>query len=649
MSDDFSVDGTLARAIPGFNPRESQQKMALAIQQCIPSQRSLVIEAGTGTGKTYAYLVPALRADKKVIISTGSKTLQDQLYHRDLPALIQALNWQGQAAILKGRANYLCIERAEAVIRAGGDRPLEQLNELVKLQRWSTQTDLGDISQCAEVAEDSLIWPEVTSTNENCLGGDCPHYSDCYVVKARKRAMDADLVVVNHHLFLADCVVKKTGFAELIPSAGIVIFDEAHQLPDIASQYFGEQLSSRQLQDLARDITMVYRTEVGDLAQLQKVADRLHQVTQDFRQQLGEPGFRGNLSVLLHQSANQQMLRLLDDALTLCLDVLKLAVGRSALLDAALERATGYRNKLNRLLQVDETGYSYWFELTRHHFILALTPLSVASQFIAIRQQHPACWVFTSATLSVQGSTQHFTTRLGLANAQQLLLPSPFNYQQQSLLCVPRNLPEPFQGRSAEKLVALLAPVINANSGRCFLLCTSWQMMRQLSELFRAQLALPVFTQGETSKAQLLNQFVTAGNALLVATNSFWEGVDIPGRVLSLVIIDKLPFTSPEDPLLKARMEDAQRRGLDPFATVQLPEAVIMLKQGVGRLIRNEQDSGALIICDDRLVSRPYGEVFLQSLPDCPRTRSLDTVRQFLQETDTRSTNSPHLSLSPPL
>lgn len=639
MSDDFSVDGILARTIPGFRARDAQQKMARAIQQCINSPRELVIEAGTGTGKTYAYLVPALRAGKRVIISTGSKTLQDQLYHRDLPTIIEAIKWQGQAVVLKGRANYLCIERFEAVNSAPGDRPAQQLNELIKLRRWSTQTEQGDISQCAEVAEDSPIWPEVTSTNENCLGGDCPHYSDCYVVKARKRAMDADLVIVNHHLFLADCVVKKTGFAELIPSADIFIFDEAHQLPDIASQYFGDKLSSRQLQDLARDIIMAYRSEARDLAQLQKVADRLIQVTQDFRLQLGEPGFRGNLRDLLQHPAALRMLNLLDDALLLCLDVLKLSVGRSALLDAALERAVIYRNKLTRLRLVEENGYSYWFEVTRHHFSLALTPLSVASQFTAILQEHSASWILTSATLAVQGSTQHFTERLGLANAQQLLLHSPFDYQQQSLLCVPHDLPRTYQGRSAEKLVALLAPVINANEGRCFFLCTSWQMMRQLTELFRATLALPVLMQGETSKAQLLNQFTTAGNALLVATNSFWEGVDIPGRALSLVIIDKLPFTSPDDPLLKARMEDASRRGRDPFASVQLPEAVIMLKQGVGRLIRNEQDRGALVICDDRMVSRPYGEVFLQSLPDCPRTRSLDKVCQFLREAETHHTH----------
>lgn len=639
MSDDFSVDGILARTIPGFRARDAQQKMARAIQQCINSPRELVIEAGTGTGKTYAYLVPALRAGKRVIISTGSKTLQDQLYHRDLPTIIEAIKWQGQAVVLKGRANYLCIERFEAVNSAPGDRPAQQLNELIKLRRWSTQTEQGDISQCAEVAEDSPIWPEVTSTNENCLGGDCPHYSDCYVVKARKRAMDADLVIVNHHLFLADCVVKKTGFAELIPSADIFIFDEAHQLPDIASQYFGDKLSSRQLQDLARDIIMAYRSEARDLAQLQKVADRLIQVTQDFRLHLGEPGFRGNLRDLLQHPAALRMLNLLDDALLLCLDVLKLSVGRSALLDAALERAVIYRNKLTRLRLVEENGYSYWFEVTRHHFSLALTPLSVASQFTAILQEHSASWILTSATLAVQGSTQHFTERLGLANAQQLLLHSPFDYQQQSLLCVPHDLPRTYQGRSAEKLVALLAPVINANEGRCFFLCTSWQMMRQLTELFRATLALPVLMQGETSKAQLLNQFTTAGNALLVATNSFWEGVDIPGRALSLVIIDKLPFTSPDDPLLKARMEDASRRGRDPFASVQLPEAVIMLKQGVGRLIRNEQDRGALVICDDRMVSRPYGEVFLQSLPDCPRTRSLDKVCQFLREAETHHTH----------
>nr|WP_246859712.1 ATP-dependent DNA helicase [Dickeya oryzae] len=628
--DDFATDGVLARAIQGFQPREPQRQMAAAVLDAIDARQPLVVEAGTGTGKTYAYLAPALRSGKKVIVSTGSRALQDQLYSRDLPTVANALQFQGKLALLKGRTNYLCIERLEQQSLAGGDLGHEVLRELVRLRSWSSETEDGDISQCGDVAEDSAVWPLVTSTNDNCLGSDCPHYKDCFVVKARRRAMDADVVVVNHHLYLADMVVKESGFAELIPDSDVVIFDEAHQIPDIASQYFGQQLSSRQLLDLAKDIVIAYRTEVRDASQLQKSADRLSQSTQDFRLALGDPGFRGNLRDIVTDNVLQRSLTLLDDALELCCDVAKLSLGRSALLDAAFERATLYRARLKRLRDVQQPGYSYWYECTSRHFVLALTPLSVADRFRDVMKEKPACWVFTSATLSVNEQLTHFIERLGLDQARTLLLPSPFDYATQALLCVPRNLPEINRPGAARQLARLLRPLIEANQGRCFMLCTSHQMMRDLATEFRASLTLPVLIQGETSKPQLLAQFLAAGNALLVATGSFWEGVDVRGDALSCVIIDKLPFTSPDDPLLKARMEDCRVRGGDPFDEVQLPDAVITLKQGVGRLIRDVEDRGVLVICDNRLVTRPYGEVFLTSLPPAPRTRDLRQAIDFL-------------------
>ncbi|CNC40508.1 TPA: ATP-dependent DNA helicase [Yersinia enterocolitica] len=634
MTDDFATDGALAQAITGFNPRESQRQMAAAISESIDAKQQLVVEAGTGTGKTFAYLAPALRADCKVIISTGSKALQDQLYSRDLPTVATALKYKGKLALLKGRSNYLCLERLEQQSLAGGELASETLVDLVRLRGWSAETVDGDISTCGEVAEDSFVWPLVTSTNDNCLGSDCPLYKDCFVVKARRRAMDADVVVVNHHLFLADMVVKESGFAELIPTADVMIFDEAHQIPDIASQYFGQQLTSRQLMDLAKDIIIAYRTEVRDSAQLQKSADRLTQSTQDFRLVLGDPGYRGNLRDVMEQPAIQRALLLLDDALELCYDVMKLSLGRSAMLDAAFERATVYRNRLKRLKDVSLPGYSYWYECNSRHFVLALTPLSVSDRFRELIEEKPGTWIFTSATLSVNDQLEHFTSRLGLTNAKTLLLPSPFDYANQALLCVPRNLPSANEPGAARKLAVMLKPLIDANKGRCFFLCTSHQMMRGLAEEFRASMTLPVLVQGETSKGQLLAQFVAAGNALLVATSSFWEGVDVRGDALSCVIIDKLPFTSPDDPLLKARIEDCRLRGGDPFNDVQLPDAVITLKQGVGRLIRDIDDRGVLVICDNRLVMRPYGAMFLNSLPPAPRTRDLAKAIAFLKQRD---------------
>ncbi|ALB67094.1 DinG family ATP-dependent helicase YoaA [Cronobacter dublinensis 1210] len=632
MTDDFAADGQLAKAIPGFKPREPQRQMAQAVTAAIEAAKPLVVEAGTGTGKTYAYLAPALRAGKKVIVSTGSKALQDQLYSRDLPTVAKALEFKGRLALLKGRSNYLCLERLEQQALAGGDLPVQTLSDVIQLRGWANETIDGDISTCGRVAEDAPVWPLVTSTNDNCLGSDCPLYKDCFVVKARKKAMDADVVVVNHHLFLADMVVKESGFAELIPEADVIIFDEAHQLPDIASQYFGQSLSSRQLLDLAKDIIIAYRTEVKDTQQLQKCADRLAQSTQDFRLQLGDPGFRGNLRELLADASISRALLLLDDALELCYDVAKLSLGRSALLDAAFERATLYRARLKRLKEINQPGYSYWYECNSRHFTLALTPLTVADKFQDVIAEKGGSWIFTSATLSVNDELHHFTERLGIHEAQTLLLPSPFDYARQALLCVPRGLPQTNQPQAGRALARMLQPLIEANQGRCFMLCTSHAMMRELAEHFRATMTLPVLLQGETSKSQLVEQFISAGNALLVATSSFWEGVDVRGDALSLVIIDKLPFTSPDDPLLKARMEDCRLRGGDPFDEVQLPDAVITLKQGVGRLIRDVDDRGVLVICDNRLVMRPYGAVFLKSLPPTPRTRDIGEAARFLTD-----------------
>ncbi len=617
---------------PALNRASRSVRWRRRVCAAIEAATPLVVEAGTGTGKTYAYLAPALRAGKKVIISTGSKALQDQLYSRDLPTVAKALEFKGRLALLKGRSNYLCLERLEQQALAGGDLPVQTLSDVIQLRGWANETVDGDISTCGRVAEDAPVWPLVTSTNDNCLGTDCPLYKDCFVVKARKKAMEADVVVVNHHLFLADMVVKESGFAELIPEAEVIIFDEAHQLPDIASQYFGQSLSSRQLLDLARDIIIAYRTEVKDTQQLQKCADRLAQSTQDFRLQLGDPGFRGNLRELLADASISRALLLLDDALELCYDVAKLSLGRSALLDAAFERATLYRARLKRLKEINQPGYSYWYECNSRHFTLALTPLTVADKFQDVIAEKGGSWIFTSATLSVNDDLHHFTERLGIHEAKTLLLPSPFDYARQALLCVPRGLPQTNQPQAGKALARMLQPLIEANQGRCFMLCTSHAMMRELAEQFRATMTLPVLLQGETSKSQLLEQFISAGNALLVATSSFWEGVDVRGDALSLVIIDKLPFTSPDDPLLKARMEDCRLRGGDPFDEVQLPEAVITLKQGVGRLIRDVDDRGVLVICDNRLVMRPYGAVFLKSLPPTPRTRDIGEAARFLTD-----------------
>ncbi|MDA3138085.1 ATP-dependent DNA helicase [Vibrio metschnikovii] len=637
----FSQHGALGKAIPGFQGRQAQVDMALAVAKAIENQSQLVVEAGTGTGKTFAYLVPALLSGKKVIISTGSKNLQEQLFHRDLPLMVEALGFFGQVALLKGRANYLCLDRLsrQMVESHHAQSAPTLLTQLVKVRSWSSSTKSGDLGECDELAEDSMIIPTITSTNDNCLGKECLSYQDCFVSKARRKAMEADILVVNHHLFLADLAIKETGFGELIPDAEVFIFDEAHQLPDIASQYFGQSVSSRQIQDLAKDIEIGYRTEAKDMRQLQKVGDKLQQTAMDLRVLLGDSGFRGNWREALSVASIAQQVERLQESLTFAIDVLKLALGRSQLLDTAFERANTLKARIVRVCDVSITGYSYWFDTTPRHFSLHITPLSIADKFQEQINLKSGAWIFTSATLAVNEDFAHFTHRLGLKPSEQFSLPSPFDYQQQAKLCVPRYLPEPNSAGLADKLVEMLAPVIEQNQGRCFFLCTSHTMMRELGERFREHLSLPVLLQGETSKQKTLAQFMELGNALLVATGAFWEGIDVRGDTLSCVIIDKLPFTSPDDPLLKARIEDCRLRGGDPFAQVQLPDAVITLKQGVGRLIRDQKDKGVLIICDNRLVTRDYGGVFLASLPPIPRTRDLAVVKDFLLSLSVTDTN----------
>ncbi|MCT8738059.1 ATP-dependent DNA helicase [Glaesserella parasuis] len=632
ITDAFSPEGTLSQNIHGFRPRDAQLEMAQAVGRAVKFAKSAVIEAGTGTGKTFAYLVPALLSGKKTIISTGSKNLQDQLFNRDLPTIQKALKYKGKVALLKGRANYLCLERLDQVIAMGvvGDKSV--LADLAKVRKWHTGTKTGDLSECITIAEDSPILPQLVSTAESCLGSDCPNYKECYVVQARRKALEADVVVVNHHLFCADMAVKETGFGELIPDAELIIFDEAHQLPDIASQYFGQSLTSRQLFDICKDSNIVYRTELKDLAQLGKASDHLQKVVQDFRLLLGDGNKRGNLREILQDPKVVEGFAKLNENIDFLSEVVKKSLGRSETLDKIFERLAEVKAQLKRLGDTSVVGYCYWYEINGRSFGLHITPLTVADKFGEQMRANQVGWIFTSATLEVGGKFNHFCQRLGIENAEQMVLQSPFDYARQSLLCVPRYLPDTNKSHTLTELGQLLKPVIEANNGRCFLLCTSYFMMRGLADFLREQSSLSVLLQGETSKSRLLEKFVAEPNSVLVATQSFWEGIDVRGDALSLVIIDKLPFTAPDEPLLKARMEDCKLQGGDPFNDIQIPEAVITLKQGVGRLIRDVTDRGAVIICDSRLVMRQYGSTFLKSLPPSKRTRDLAKVLTFLKE-----------------
>ena len=626
LDDAFASDGPLARSLTGFAPRAPQLAMARLVADAIDEKACTIVEAGTGTGKTFAYLVPALLSGKKVVISTGTKALQEQLFVKDLPKVRDALSQAPQLALLKGRSNYLCLARLKS--READTNLLDPslLAAMQQVSRWAPRTDSGDIAELP-LPEDSAIFPHVTSTADNCLGRDCPHYDDCFLVKARKKAMNADVVVINHHLFFADMAIRDTGFGELIPKADAVIFDEAHQLPDIACQYFGESVSTRQIQDLCKDVEVTVRTELKDQRQLALAAERLARTSADMRLGVGGESQKGNLRQIKH--ALQPVLAKVNADLDFVVEVLKQNLGRSEAADNLYERLATLKGRLARVLDTDVLGYSYWFETTRRHLSLNLTPLSVADKFAALVAEQPAAWIFTSATLAVASGFDHFANLLGLKPAKTLVLDSPFDYPQQGLWVVPRHLPEANHQRRAEDLLQPFLPLINKVGGRTFILFTSHRMLSQAASWLEDKVDFPVFVQGSAPKRALLEQFVAAGNGILLGTSSFWEGVDVRGEALSCVIIDKLPFGHPDDPLLQARSEDCRLRGEDPFSTLQLPQAVIALKQGAGRLIRDGSDRGVLVICDNRLVNRPYGQTFVASLPPFTRTRDLAQALAF--------------------
>lgn len=627
----FQPNGHLAKLLPRFQPRPAQTEMATAIATAIAERKQLVVEAQTGTGKTFAYLAPLLLSGAKGIISTGTKALQEQLYHRDLPLLRDALAPEKVVALLKGRANYLCIHRLGQAVAHSGELSAHLQQQLVEVRRWAQRTDNGDIGEINILQEDAEVLPQITSTVDNCLGRDCPDYDQCYLVKARKNALEADVIVVNHHLFFADMALKDTGFGELIPAVDSVIFDEAHQLPDIASQYFGEAVSSRQLQELAQELKVLYLTEVKDLRQLDKAADKLLSSLRDWRLVFAADPQRGNWRDYRKRPEVVAAAELVAEHLKFLVDVLKNALGRHTDLDNGYERASNFLHKWQQLQDTERTGFSFWFETTPRHITLHQTPLDVADKFGGYLKASGSSWIFTSATLAVGTDFSHFVQQLGIDAWETLCLESPFDYAQQALLCVPRYLPQPHEAQMADALLQVITEVLAVNqTGGTFVLFTSHRMLQRVAAQLELLTERELFVQGRTSKRELLEQFVAAGNGVLLGTASFWEGVDVQGDALRCVIIDKLPFAAPDEPLLQARVEDARMRGLDPFAQVQLPQAVISLKQGAGRLIRDRDDRGVLIVCDQRLVTKPYGGTFLASLPAMPRSRDLQQALAFL-------------------
>ncbi len=628
-------DGLFAKKIEKFSPRKSQIEMANEIDEAIISKSTLVAESGTGTGKTFAYLVPVMLSGKKTMISTGTKHLQEQLFHRDIPVVADALRVGIKTALLKGRSNYLCIHRHQQTRASSRRFDNKTLSELESISSWIAHSRSGDIGEQSEVPEDSKVWPQVTSTADNCLGQECSHFEDCYVNKARKTAMASDLVVVNHHLFFADKALKDDGFGALLPEVDTVVFDEAHQIPDIASNFLGISFSSWQVFELTNDVRAAELKERSLIANLIPLADQMDKQVSDYRLALGLAERRLSWDELIQEITNfPKKMTLLAEKLDEFADLLESAAAAGEALGRCHERAIELRRLCVQVSGIEESSDAIrWVELAKRSFRIHETPLHIGDHLNAYFGNQSQARIFTSATLSIDGDFQHFRQLVGLSeNAKSLAWDSPFDYFEQAVLYVPEGLPSPKEDGFSKALFDSVYPIINASHGRAFVLFTSFRIMQEFEErLASTDSGLKTLMQGESNKTDLLTQFIGAKNAVLLGTMSFWEGVDVPGDALRTVVIDKLPFESPFDPVIKARLNAMHEMGDNPFMNYQVPKAVITLRQGAGRLIRSQQDKGVLMICDARLRTTHYGKKFLNSLPRMRRTSDQHKVCGFLE------------------
>jgi len=630
-AEQLGASGALARHIENFAPREAQQSMAESVEDAIHQGSTLITEAGTGTGKTFAYLVPALLSGKKVVISTGTKTLQDQLFHRDIPTVRAALNIPIDIALLKGRSNYLCLHRLELAGEKSRFRKAELRKQLQSVRDWSIQTKTGDIAECSPVAEDAMIWSSVTANADNCLGQECASYNECYMFKARRRAQQADILVVNHHLLLADMALRGDGFGEVLPSANAFIIDEAHQLPEAAAQFFGMRLSSRQLNELSNDAIAEHLKHAKEHTLIRSAAQDLQKATADLRLAMGPTVQRGAWEIMRHRKETIKAIDSLADALSAIEAALEPAVERERGIEHCFKRAQAFNQLLPGITGEPDPDFIQWFETHKKGFSIHMTPMEVADTFDTHMGESRAAWIFSSATLAVGDSFDHFSKRMGLDDAITHRWDSPFDFAGQALMYIPTAMPEPNERHYTQTVIEKALPVLRASGGRAFILFTSHRALREAEQLLEGNIAYPLLVQGTLPRSELLRQFRGHGNAVLLGTSSFWEGIDVRGEALTCVIIDKLPFASPDDPVLKARINAMREAGGNPFMSYQLPNAVLTLKQGAGRLIRDVDDYGVLMLCDPRLYSKPYGRIFLKSLPAMPVSRKLEDIEAFFK------------------
>jgi ATP-dependent DNA helicase DinG len=626
----LGADGPLIDALPGFAPRATQLEMTAAVEAAIAERATLLVEAGTGTGKTFAYLLPALLGGRKTLIATGTRALQDQLFHRDLPTLQRALGLAVDTALLKGRANYLCPHRLERVTAGDFGADLALHPALAAVRGFAERSPDGDLDTLDDLSPQSSLRPFVTSTGDNCLGQDCPQIGECFLLKARRAAQQADLVVVNHHLFFADLSLKETGFGEVLPDADVFVFDEAHLLPDVATLFFGVSLGSLQLVDLARDL-VAQAAQFGDAPELPALAETLRAAAAELLASLGEPPRREPWPARL-PARFVAALQAIRDALAALRPALEALEGRSSDLDNTAARVSLLQGRLAPFLADSQADQVRWIDVRARSCTLHASPVDVAPLFTQRFARAGRACVFTSGTLAVAGQFGHFVQRLGLSDARTLALPGGFDYRERALLYLPPDLPEPSDPGYTDALVDAALPVLRASRGRAFMLFTSHSALRRAATRLRHVQGFTLLVQGERPNGELLAQFRRAAAPVLLGTGSFWQGVDVRGEALSCVIVDKLPFASPGEPIVAGRIAHLRAQGQDPFNDYQLPHAVITLKQGLGRLIRDAGDRGVLMVGDRRLLGRGYGKVFLQSLPDMPITRDIDDVQRFFEE-----------------
>ncbi len=632
MDDSYAVlgeDGVFAEKVDNFTVREGQREMARHVELMIEHRGTLVAESGTGTGKTFAYLVPAILQGKKTVVSTGTKYLQDQLFHRDIPRVLEVMESPLTTAMLKGRSNYLCIERMENMSNGYRRYSPALSDELISLKQWKARTKVGDISEVSVVNEKSAIWPLVTSTADNCIGKKCQHYDACFVNKARKNAQDADIVVVNHHLYFADHALKQDGFGKLLPESETYIFDEAHQLPDIASNFLGKSVSLRQITELCADVRNSEAVEKSGVKDLLLMAGDVEKTSRDVMILLVSQQGRHDWEELEKRVPDfERNLKAIAEKLAKFTDQLMEAGVAGEALTRCYERAAYLGGLLIDFCGRNDAGSVRWLEIYPKGYRIHETPLNVGSAISGTLESSKSAKIFTSATLSVDGKFDHFLGQMGLTEVDTACWHSTFNYQQQSMVYLPPGLPAPKHPSYAGELVNMMLPIVQRANGRTFMLFTSYQLMQKVHSYMKGQ-GFTLLMQGDKPKHELVDTFKTTERAILLGTMSFWEGVDVQGDALSCVMIDKLPFEAPNDPVLKARLRTLEEQGINPFMGYQVPRAVISLRQGAGRLIRGIDDYGVLVLCDPRVVNSRYGRVFLDSLPPMYRTNQSEDVLEF--------------------